>query len=123
MDQRPAGAASRDETASARRAATEALSVPVGGVIAEGSPSTRAREDVAAPRSIVLDPDSDEVRLLIKLGAAVSLLWPDLPKSLRDRLRDQAAHVVLPPSYGEPKHCGTHDELNVWLESCRLKHF
>lgn len=114
-----------DEAAGSRRPIENTPTVPAVNRSSEASlPSTRTREDCArTPRSFMLDPDADEVRLLIRLGAAVSLLWPTLPQSLRDQIHDQAACVVLPLSYGEPKHSGAHDELNVWLESCRLKHF
>jgi hypothetical protein len=113
-----------NELAGSHRPVEGAPTVPAPGKSSEADlRSTRAREDCTLTRSFMLDPDTDEVRLLIRLGAAVSLLWPSLPKSLRDQIHEQASCVVLPPAYGEPKHIGAYDELNVWLESCRLKHF
>lgn len=38
---------------------------------------------------------AQEERQLRRLGAAVSLIWGEIPSALRDRLLDQAAEVVI----------------------------
>jgi len=123
--EKPTLSVGRGEDIVGHRPADGAQTVPHGEPMNESpySPSLLAREESAgAPRPMALHPGDDEIRLLIKLGAAVSVLWPYLPKRIRDEIHAQAGCVTLPAAYGQPKHCGSHDELKVWLESCRIKH-
>lgn len=46
--------------------------------------------------SKIVQIEQDELPIASRLGAAVALLWKDLPKDARESILNQANHVFIP---------------------------